>query len=400
MCYLFYKYIYMQLSEVERIKNKIAKYNYKIKHSNKFTAPERMTLYHTNLNHYKTSLQQLLTKHAGDEKTDGVIGEGECRGYVEVRTIDDAHGAVVNNVSVSSDSKFIVSCSDDKTVRIWNMADCKYKEGVNYNMPVGYVSFTPVNNNNDMIITKSDGTIVLANVNSDLCRTINTDHKDDYYTTSSSFSPDGESIVSNSTTGIIKIWNLMGDCIKTINETSTMLGLSASFSGDSKSIVSSSDDKTIKIWNADDAGVWKCIHTLTDHKGPVRSALFSPDGKFLVSSSDDKSIKIWNVDDAGSAGVWKCIHTLTGHTDRVTSASFSPNGKFLVSSSDDKSIKIWNVDDAGSAGVWKCIHTLTGHTDRVTSASFSPNCKTIVSSSYDKTIKIWNVDVLIKDKDE
>jgi hypothetical protein len=162
---------------------------------------------------------------------------------------------------------------------------------------------------------------------------------------------------------------------------------SISFSPNGKTIVSGSSSNTISLWNVDTS---ENVKTLTGHKGDVLSVCFSPDGKTVVSGSYDKTVRLWNVDTGVN------VKTLTGHEGPINSVSFSPNGKTVVSGSDDETVRLWNVDTGVNVKI------LMRHEGPVNSVSFSPDGKTVVSGSYDETVRLWNVDtgVNVKTLDE
>ena len=195
-----------------------------------------------------------------------------------------------------------------------------------------------------------------------------------------SFSSDGKLIVSASTDGSIRIWDVATG--KQIGN--PMTGHDAwvnyaSFSPDGTFIVSASNDCTIRIW---DVETGKQIgDPLTGHTNQVRAASFSPDGKYIVSASDDKTIRIWDVETGKQIG-----KPLEGHTSYVRFVAFSPDGKKIASASWDKTIRIWNAYTGKQIG-----KPLEGHTNRVMSVAFSPDGKKIASASWDHTIRIWDV---------
>ncbi|ETO26535.1 wd40 protein [Reticulomyxa filosa] len=65
------------------------------------------------------------------------------------------------------------------------------------------------------------------------------------------------------------------------------------FSLDGKYIVSGSTDGIIKLW---DVNTMDMIQTLTDNSDRIDSVQFLPDGQYIVSSSLDNIIRIYNVD--------------------------------------------------------------------------------------------------------
>jgi len=100
----------------------------------------------------------------------------------------------------------------------------------------------------------------------------------------------------------------------------------------------------IKIW---DLGASHEL-TLKGHKGWIFDLLVLTNQlNMLVSCSSDRKIKIWN-----KKG--DCIETLRGHKNWILCISVLKNGD-LASGSLDKTIKIWNIEAV------ICINTLRGH---------------------------------------
>jgi WD40 repeat protein len=141
-------------------------------------------------------------------------------------------------------------------------------------------------------------------------------------------------------------------------------------------LVSGSSSSTIKLW---DLRTYQETRTLTGHEDAVISLVTSQDGKTLISGSADTTIKLWNL----STG--QTTHTLTGHTDSVICQAISPDGKYLASGSADTTIRLWDLN------THQAIHTLSGHSHTVLSVAISPDGETLASASADQTIKLWNL---------
>jgi len=102
------------------------------------------------------------------------------------------------------------------------------------------------------------------------------------------------------------------------------------------------DDCKIKIWrfsfkrkNIEKTGDWNWEYkaTFTDHSWEVWQLRIT-DNQLLFSGSFDHTIKVWDLES------FKCIKTLTGHKGYIHSLV---TGKkyHLLSGSGDKTIKIW-----------------------------------------------------------
>jgi WD40 repeat protein len=191
----------------------------------------------------------------------------------------------------------------------------------------------------------------------------------------------------------------------------------SSFSSDGNRIVSVSNDSTIWIWNLLKA---ECMKKIKIKTNKVNSICFIPDGSHILSASENDSIiRIWDV------ATGECIKMVEGHTDEVKFISFSPDGQYMVSTSKDKTVRLWNgatynsvkrlasvsgvispslscfsLDGERIAEVlYKDIYIiedegrkmrkLEGHNAEVCSISFSPDGKYLVSAAYDE-IRIWD----------
>ncbi len=283
------------------------------------------------------------------------------------------HTDFVWSAQFSPDAKKIITASNDRTAKIWDVASGNLIADLKGNTNgLWSVQFSP--DGKKIVSASWDSTAKIWDAASGNLITDLTGHMNDV--TYARFSPDGKKIVTASQDSTAKIWDaISGNLIADLKGHRGFV-LSAQFSLDGKEIVTASQDSTAKIW---DAASGNLIADLKEHKGVVNSAQFSPDGKKIVTSSWDSTAKIWDV----SSG--KLIADLKGHTSSAWSAQFSPDGKKIVTSSWDSTAKIW---DAASGNL---IVDLKGHTSWIRSARFSPDGKKIVTASRDSTVKIWDV---------
>ena len=209
------------------------------------------------------------------------------------------HSESVHFVSISYNSEFIVSGSNDKTIKMWDFKTCQ-------------------------------NSITLQSNQSPSSSSVCISSNDKY-------------IVSGGVDGDIMIWEVSsGGNVKTLNGHTESVQTVCMLSNDESIVVSGSGDNTIKMW---DIQTGTCLSTLGGHTDIVHDISISSNNEFIVSGSADNTIKIWMTETG------ECLNTTTSHSEAVLGARISPRNDFIVLFGRDHNIMIWDVTGVSHVSV-------------------------------------------------
>ncbi|MBV6625372.1 MAG: serine/threonine protein kinase [Rivularia sp. (in: Bacteria)] len=287
-----------------------------------------------------------------------------------------AHSGSINSIAVSFDRMYLMSGSDDCTIKLWDInTNSLVWTFENHGTIVRSVAFNPAIAN--LVAMGDDNNIIkLWQVNSGQTICTLKGHTG-WFTGVSSviFSPNGQILVSAGGDKTVKVWNVnSGKIINTLRGHDSSV-CSVAISPDGKFIASGSTDTRAILWDLNGNIVHIFYHT--EILAAVRFVAFSPDSQIIATASEDSTIKLWQV----NTGEQIC--TFNGHSSGLRCVTFNPKQQIFASSSDDSDIKLWDTNTKQE------ICTLTGHSGKVNSLVFSSDGKTLYSGSDDKTIKIW-----------
>jgi hypothetical protein len=169
------------------------------------------------------------------------------------------HTDEVNWVAYSPDGRTLAAGSDDKTIRLWDIATGK-------------------------------------------TRTTLRGHTDRVW--SVAFSPDGRTLATASIDATVRLWDVATGITRVTLRGHTGEVYSVTFSPDGRTLATGGYDNTARLWDVTTSATRT---SLFGHTHEVSSVVFSPDGRTLATASIDATVRLWDV----ATGKTRAI--LTGH---------------------------------------------------------------------------------------
>ena len=277
------------------------------------------------------------------------------------------HSKPVTSMAFSSDGRFVLTGSEDKTALLWD-----------------------------------------AETGRELQRFKG--HSDQV--TSVAFSPDGRYVLTGSDDRTARLWNAISgqEMRQLVGHTGRVT--SVAFSPNGRYLLTAGDD-TARLWNA---STGKEMRFFAGHCGAIHSAAFSPNGRGVLTGCSDSTARLWNATNGREiqkfgdpyGGYSSVSYSTASYSDSirstsVTSVAFSPNGRYVLTvsgswgrvallfarraglaESDDTGARVW---DAASG---KEVRRFKGNF-KVDSAAFSRDGQFFLTGSDDGVARLWDV---------
>jgi WD40 repeat protein/tRNA A-37 threonylcarbamoyl transferase component Bud32 len=273
------------------------------------------------------------------------------------------------SIAFSPNGVSLASAPRDKAVLIWNMTTGESVRLLSLPESVNGLAFNA--DGSQLACAGDDGAIRVREVPSGRETLHLRGHRGPVYAVA--FSPGGNRLVSAGEDGTVRVWDIaLGREILRLTGHASAVH-SVAFSPDGSRVASAGADGIVRVW---DAGTGQQRLALGDHDGLIYVVAFRPDGRRLATAGQDEVVRIWD------AATGELVRKLRGHTGPVRGLAYNAEGH-LASAGDDMAVRLW--DAAGHE-----LLALRGHTRAIRGVAFSRDGHRLASASEDRTIKVWD----------
>lgn len=345
--------------------------------------------------------------------------------------VPSGHSRDVETLNFSSDGRRLVSVSDDRLLKVWDMTEGTPKflmDIPGHRDWVYSAEFTP--DGKYIVSSSSDRTVRVWDAQYGRLVLNLQGHQNQVYSVSVNF--DGTKILSASEDGTLRIWNMLLTSEVASNSFGNSVNAIA-YSSDGKQLAGAGRGTQIKVWSGETGELLKTLDGSTG--GVVEGLAWTNDGKRLVSADRGGNVLVWNVADGtlekklaqyatrlnalalldtdseklvavgGEKGIVYILNLETGQevkqlaalpgSNAILSLAFSPAKKQQVvigyvrdgNNLGQSLVHTWSLDTGKVEGLEN------GHTDSVQDIAFSPNGERMASVGDDGLLIVWDATV-------
>jgi WD40 repeat protein len=294
------------------------------------------------------------------------------------------HLEPITGVAVASDSRTIVSVSDDRTARVWERGGEHERRILKHDSGLRSVACTPIGAVANYCATGgADGSIRLYDL-ADLDKEyVNFQGKHRGPVTCIAFNKDGTVCATGGDDHEIRIWDVPTGQLKFKLTDHHGQITSLQFTPQNQ-LVSAARDNTLMLWNMS-AG--PPVQIFRRRSGSVTVLGVSPDGKrVLYDPAESKALRVLSLPEGLHEGI---IRNTSGPSSFSTLALFSPDGRFILAGEGSEGrLELWTAPNENSRAS-EIRKLAMDDPSTVTCAAFAPDASFVVAGTKDRQVLAW-----------
>jgi WD40 repeat protein len=307
------------------------------------------------------------------------------------RAVLRGHRGKVKAVAVAPGGSWLASGSDDGTVRIWDVATGQERAVLKRgrSAPAMWMAAVAVAPDGTWLATGGgDSAVRIWDVATWQERSVLTGH-DGWGVDAVAVAPDGSWLATGGGDGTARVWDVATGqdraVIKTHWAVSTRHGgamtawsavRAVAVAPDGSWLAAVSDDGTARIW---DVATRQERSVLKGHRGEMRAVAVAPDGSWLATGGQDGTVRVWDM----ATGQERSV--LGGHVGGVTAVAVAPDGNWLATSGGDRAVRIWDMASGRGRAAVK------SHVGGVRAVAGAPDGSWLATGGRDGTVRIVDV---------
>lgn len=222
------------------------------------------------------------------------------------------HRAFVKDIAFTPDGQFLVSASDDKTIRVWD-----WQSGVSLRTIRGQIG------------PGQEGKVFAVDISPD-------------GTTIAAAGWFGPSAGDRPPYGDVRLFDLRSGRLVAVLEGNPWVVYDVAFSPDGSRIAAAGQEGFVYLWRKDEAGAWQPETRLDGDSLRIEKIAFAAGGARLVAVTADYGIRLWD------ASTWEAVDMPdAGMLEDVPlrALAVSADGALFATGADDGQVHVWRADD-------------------------------------------------------
>jgi len=202
------------------------------------------------------------------------------------------------------------------------------------------------------------------------------------------FNSDGNLLATGGMDGRVKIWNMQGECIQTLEGPAEAIEW-LQWHPKGGVVLAGAADFTAWMWLA---ATGACMQVFSGHAGPIACGGFTPDGKSVVTGGGDgdSSLKIWEPKTGECRGTVMGPHDF--HTLGLTCLDVHEDSSVVITGGEDSAVRLVNIAGTGRV-VGKLLGGHTEENSSIEGVAFVKQLPLAVSVGIDGKLVSWDVGV-------